>query len=116
MAFASPGPDRYYSLSVSDLSDDSPPASDEKWLDFLRNGFPAAQAPRGAKMELKREERITVNGVAGRDLEYATTNGLCLKIRCFVRGRRIYHALAVVQQSERNAEETTRFLASVRLD
>ena len=41
MAFASPGPDRYYSLSVSDLSDDSPPASDEKWLDFLRNGFPA---------------------------------------------------------------------------
>lgn len=108
--------DVYYMLTFSDIPADSPPATNEERLNSIRDNMPAFGAQMGMKYEFVREERISENGIPGRDLEFAAGEKHTFRAKIFILGTRIYRIIAVTRRSEQEDEATRRFLRTFRFE
>jgi len=108
--------DSYYSLVFSDIPEDSPQATDEERLDSIRDAMPVHAAQNGQQFKLVHEERITENGMKGRELEFVTGEKYILRAKVFILGTRIYQMNAVTPRSKKEDETTRRFLVSLRFE
>lgn len=111
-----PGPDIYYMLTFSDIPAGAPPATDEERLDSIRDSMPAFGAQMGMKFQFVHEERISENGVPGRDLQFAAGEKHTFRAKVFILDTRIYRIIAVTPRSKKEDEETRRFLSSFQFE
>jgi hypothetical protein len=105
-----------YIMAFSNLPAEAPEATVEQRLDAFRDNMPAAGAQMRMKYEFVREERITQNEVGGREIEFAAAERYVVRTKIFIIGRRIYRIIATVPRTRRDAEDTQRFLGSLRLE
>lgn len=109
-------PDIYYTLSFSDIPAGSPQATDEERLDAIRDSMPASGAQMGMKYRFIHEERISENGVTGRDVEFAAGEKHMFRAKVFILGTRIYRIIGVAPRSQKEQEDARRFLSSFRFE
>jgi hypothetical protein len=116
LSLSLPDVDSYYSLVFSDLPVDLPQAPDEERLDSIRDAMPVHAAQNGQQFKLVHEERISENGVNGRELEFLTGKKHVLRAKIFILGPRMYQMNAVTPQNQKEDEQTRRFLGSFRFE
>jgi hypothetical protein len=102
-------------FTFSDVPLGAPPATDEERLDAVRDAT-AASSPNGMRYVFVREQSVVEGGVKGRELEFTAGNEWTVLARWFVRGRRLYRAIATVPRAERRSEVAARFVQSVRFE
>jgi hypothetical protein len=90
--------------------------TDEARLDALRDGPPANGARQGLPVKFVHEERITEDGVEGREFEYDAGDDLTILAKAFIFGKRAYQMTAVVPRSNKRDGGTVWFLDSIRFD
>jgi hypothetical protein len=112
-------PDIDFRLSFSDIAADAPPVTDEERLDAIRDavreGLSAVSGPK-EKNQLVREQKISENGILGRELEFAVGQALTLRTKVFILNKRIYRIIAVTPRNQKYEEATKRFLGSFRFE
>jgi hypothetical protein len=91
-------------------------ATDEERLDSIRDNTPAFGAQQGKKYELTHDERISENGVSGRELEFAAGEKYTVRTKVFILDNRLYRIIAVTPRSQKEDEATQRFLSSFRFE
>jgi hypothetical protein len=104
--------DTYYNLTYSDIPPDAPPATDEERLDNIRELMPALGAQMGKKFEFVSEQRISKQGVVGRELEFAAGDKYSLRTKVFILNKRIYRQIAVTPRNQTGDQDTLRFFES----
>jgi hypothetical protein len=108
-------PDIDFRLSFSDIAADALPVTDEERLDAIRDGLAAVSGPK-EKNQLVREQKISENGIPGRELEFAVGQALTLRTKVFILNKRIYRIMAVTPRNQKYEEATKRFLGSFRFE
>jgi hypothetical protein len=111
-----PDADIRYSLIFSDIPADTSQATVEERLDSIRDAMPVLAAQKGQQFKLVSEERISENGVKGRELEFAAGEKHTLQAKIFILGTRVYQMNTVTPRSKKADEETRRFLDSFRFE
>lgn len=108
--------DIYFMLTFSDISPDSPPATEEERLDSIRDNMPAVASRGGPQFEFVSEERISESGILGRSLQFAAGESHDFQAKVFIVGTRIYRIIAVTPRGNTEDSEVRRFLGSFHFE
>lgn len=104
----------YYILSYSEVPSDAPPATNDERLDALRDGLPAMAEASRQKFKFVREQKISVNEVAGREIEFEAGTKFTFRAKIFLQGVKIYRIIAVTPRSDSDDASTRHFLDSIQ--
>src|SRR5262245_34152782 len=104
-----------YSLSYSDLSPKDAAMPLDQLFATLRANY-MLKSPPGTLAKLVREEAITEAGIPGREFQFAVGQQLVSRIKVFVKGSRVYRAIAVNPPDEKLDRDAERFINSFRFE
>jgi hypothetical protein len=100
-----------YVVSYSDLpADEVKPGSEEKRLDFAREGAVA-----NARGKLRTEKKVELDGCPGRELVIETDKDVVIRMRVYAAKRRLYQAMAMGPGGFSQSKDALLFLDSLRL-
>jgi hypothetical protein len=105
----------HYTLLVIDLK--SPPSIADKELIFeqIRTGAEEYWAERRLKATVLGEERVVIDEVPVRELDFSVGESYLLRIRIVVLADRYYQAVALTRRNTKEDQESKRFLESLRI-
>jgi hypothetical protein len=102
-----------YRLIFTELSQAVGPETVEEQLDSMRDPWQRLSEESASAPHLVGEEKITQDGVPGRELRYTAPRDVVIWMRVFLEGKHSYRLLAAAPKGEQEAE-IRRFLDSVR--
>ncbi|MBY0457787.1 MAG: hypothetical protein K2V38_10650, partial [Gemmataceae bacterium] len=106
----------HFSLVFSDLGPEAAALPTDEQFDLLRALFASKKTSAGAAPKLVKEEVLADGGWNGREFVFAVGDQFVTRIKVFVRGPRVYRAIAVVPPDPALEADAKRFIGSFRVE